>query len=1561
MRLHPETEEQTSVPEGAPATATDRVDNLEEATQEALTSPIAGGHVAALDQPGGVDPGTRECAVEASPIQENHPMTPEPKRRAKSEAPAESPLEIESGQETDDQSAQATSGEAEAPELSLSIETDPSASTPLKVKPEADPTRVPATAGARMARERCDALAAAGDFPLSYWYAIAAGDSRRALLARAAFLGTTITAGAGASAELVSLVDELKTDVEQTGGSDAEAIAASLVPAALLLPPFSLATIALDAARVRLGDDCPEFIRLVHELTYKRGSGLRASDAALSIKARDEARDALLIEIGRAPQRNTRFQRATEVWRDIAKHSLADLAASAMADPADPSLDGRLRALDPKGIAQLIAKTDSVRNPMQARRAPIIAGAAQEISAHIQRYLDSVSAYLEAEAVVRRTSGSLNGDVISQLVDSVNDEERQATLHPIARGVAHWLAVRLVGVPLAQTTATIQAPLVRAYELERSSDGSFPVSQVTQGLLDALSNRSDEEAFAGFIARHDFVGMRDLLDLIRSRTPELARTYDDRERTARAESKEVLNRALDRAKVGLSRAVAVTGLMDEAEAQREQDRLERIARDPEPHFREALVILDEMVRGLGDRLQTRLDAAALQLDGLTGIDESARARVRRLIEERDLLSAEEFIAQLTNGATTLPEEDLADTTLDQFWPAFTQDASGKDSGTWFSNRLQRREVLNRPLPPVEASRRIVTALDAWDKNVRLGRGPGFENWARDILQGIGFDQVQLGPRFTAGRSSAFNLFTARYNGYALIPTFGSAPRGQYSLLLCWDRTTVDGLLQAVTSEQRNQARPTVVLYFRDLKHADRRLLAETCRRKGLHHLVIDNATMAFLGTREEPRFDTLMHVGLPFTGANPYTPFVLGDVPPEVFYGRRSELQAVQDPNGPLFVYGGRQLGKSALLKTAKSKFEESDDHHFAIYLDLKAEGVGEWRQADYVWRVLLPALQDQGIGLRVGKNPQPENVAESVRAWLAEDERRRMLLLLDESDAFLDEDSHPRGGAKGQFKNVFLLKNLMNQTQRRFKPVFAGLHQVQRFHKESNSPMAHVGAEIAVGPLPPAEAFKLVSRPLQAIGYRFTSPDVVWRLLSHTNYQASLIQLFCSALVTHLKNHRVGLKEPPTVIDAAIVDAVFENKELRSQIAQRFEWTIHLDNRYRVIATVAAWLNLTSEATVVRIDDLRSNCAFFWPAGFESAPIDEFRSLLDEMVGLGVLVRDRDDRYGIRSPNVIRLLGSLDEIQHKLEESASLDLPTVFDPTRHRRRLKDGSRSPLTEAQAARMLYDARIPTAIVAPPALGADRIAATLEEIAESGDGVEVKRVDRDELVEVLTRWSRRSGLRHLMWDARGLDRPQLVEGLAKLRRWVASSASATTSVLLGPDDRPNLSLGEPSVRLVVLAPWSDAELHAVEPEADVELASATRTELLEVTGGWPRVLEGVLETGRRHGVQGMLNAARQEADSVAAAGWEAFATSIALHPGSNAESVLSALVEWGESISRADLTDLLPSLDGPELERSLMVLESTGAIRVTSGHDQAGGAVYQMNPLVARCWRAQGSVS
>jgi hypothetical protein len=114
--------------------------------------------------------------------------------------------------------------------------------------------------------------------------------------------------------------------------------------------------------------------------------------------------------------------------------------------------------------------------------------------------------------------------------------------------------------------------------------------------------------------------------------------------------------------------------------------------------------------------------------------------------------------------------------------------------------------------------------------------------------------------------------------------------------------------------------------------------------KNVSAVIIDNAVIAFLASRTEARLQTTMGITLPFTSVNPYTPFALGDVPREVFYGRKEELRRVQDANDALFVYGGRQLGKSALLKTAMREFAETDTRWRAMYIDLRAEGVGEWR-----------------------------------------------------------------------------------------------------------------------------------------------------------------------------------------------------------------------------------------------------------------------------------------------------------------------------------------------------------------------------------------------------------------------------------------------------------------------------------------------------------------------------------------------------------------------------------------------------------------------------------------
>ena len=72
--------------------------------------------------------------------------------------------------------------------------------------------------------------------------------------------------------------------------------------------------------------------------------------------------------------------------------------------------------------------------------------------------------------------------------------------------------------------------------------------------------------------------------------------------------------------------------------------------------------------------------------------------------------------------------------------------------------------------------------------------------------------------------------------------------------------------------------------------------------------------------------------------------------------------------------------------------------------------------------------------------NPkQLEKFLSWIRRWLDARAGRRLILLLDEADEFLVKD------AKSEFRESTRLKGLMDDTERRFKVVFAGLHNVLR------------------------------------------------------------------------------------------------------------------------------------------------------------------------------------------------------------------------------------------------------------------------------------------------------------------------------------------------------------------------------------------------------------------------------------------------------------------------------------------------------------------------------------
>ena len=89
------------------------------------------------------------------------------------------------------------------------------------------------------------------------------------------------------------------------------------------------------------------------------------------------------------------------------------------------------------------------------------------------------------------------------------------------------------------------------------------------------------------------------------------------------------------------------------------------------------------------------------------------------------------------------------------------------------------------------------------------------------------------------------------------------------------------------------------------------------KREGINTrttLLIDRILAVFLaGIPKMGRMKALLQTALPFGRLNPYQ--ISGAaVPPEMFMGRREELNSILNPNGTHIIYGGRQLGKSALL-----------------------------------------------------------------------------------------------------------------------------------------------------------------------------------------------------------------------------------------------------------------------------------------------------------------------------------------------------------------------------------------------------------------------------------------------------------------------------------------------------------------------------------------------------------------------------------------------------------------------------------------------------------------------
>ena len=641
------------------------------------------------------------------------------------------------------------------------------------------------------------------------------------------------------------------------------------------------------------------------------------------------------------------------------------------------------------------------------------------------------------------------------------------------------------------------------------------------------------------------------------------------------------------------------------------------------------------------------------------------------------------------------------------------------------------------------------------------------------------------------------------------------------------------------------------------------------RKSGYCPLIIDQCLLLWLGAfRALERTKALFGAGLAGGNLNPYTPEIAGSVPPEMFYGRTKDIENLGRQDGPCIIFGGRQLGKSALLLQVIRQHHNPQEERYVLYAGLK--------HGANILETIRKLLVESGL---LKASVPRERTYAAIKELLAEQKNRRFIFLLDECDAFLEEDSRHR------FEQTNQVRDLMAETGRRFKVVLTGLHNVQRFQRIPNQPLAHFGEPICIGPLDPASAAQLIQRPLEALGYRFEPANLVQRILASTNYHPSLIQLVCHDIVEHmLTSGRFGPATPPFIIDEEVIATVYRKAGLAERMRARFDWTLDLDQRYRVIGYTFAWLEAneppTAEPSGRPVADILDHVQLYWPNGFGTTTVDELTGLLDEMVGLGVLTRGAGKRYRLRTPNVLRLLGDEYEILAELERFKTMPFTTPASPHVVRRVLDENAQSPatspLTLAQEGDLLTAGRMLNLVVGTPATGIERVVPVTrslfgEHTSIGAVGTELLSLeglsDPSAAVNALRKLVKKfpaSSLRVILVP--GATPEGLGTVLLALAKYLAglSTEHRFLSLVcpLGPAEVRELRLGDgyaalsdmEVVKIQTLGRWTEAGQR--QWFYDIGRLPAQKEqprEWLKITGGWPVLLDPVHETFFRQPAQ------------------------------------------------------------------------------------------------------------
>ncbi|SFK88682.1 hypothetical protein SAMN04488004_103241 [Loktanella salsilacus] len=955
----------------------------------------------------------------------------------------------------------------------------------------------------------------------------------------------------------------------------------------------------------------------------------------------------------------------------------------------------------------------------------------------------------QSEARLRTTIGNLTSRLEKAYAGLAQDAELSSD--PLTSAVSRWIgsqvneALKALRGEDTGSFATLEEALTAerdllpsavrdAMEAPEQRFDAFRDMLVTDALRDpagALLRARDEGAFETAMRLATRFGIDDREAITRDMIA-FAKTWEaeitSRSRRLKTLSKvdykhqDEISRRLSWCEIALTRLAAIKDrseihdLADLPAATAELDTISSVIEDK---------IREDQVERIGQyRNERNAEEADALLVGLKGV--TVEATEDRIAQLRDGRSAATFQTELGGIISDFVPDFLAYATT-VGWP-HTDDA------------YQEAVLSEGPLYIEEDRRAVGLAFIKLYRAIAASaetRQPDVPK-IRALFEDIGYDSVKIHNFQPLGRTGVWQgritgaIRSVLTDDWFLPPIFGSQANAGTRFLLVGPDALPENIVKALSSDT-----PSIILCAGIVDAARRHELAERLRANAIPALLIDEALIAFTATRRQTRARTVFECGLPYGRIEPYTTDA-GQLPPEMFFGRGEEIRLIMSKTADgCLVYGGRQLGKSALLGHI-ARIQHAPEHN-RIVINREVRSLGNSETTSEIWAHLASMLSPDVV--KAGSRTA-EDVSRDIRAWLMHKPQGRIVAMFDEADNFMDADT------KDDYPELARLKKLMEDTGRAFKVVFAGLHNVQRMHRQPNSPLAHLGQPICIGPLNRTEddkraAHDLVVTPMRSAGFRFETPEAVEEILAWANYYPSLVQEYMKGLLSTLhgtgtgKTYKLDGDGPLWPISS---ETLFSHRgfgHIESRIRYKFHLTLGLDPRYALVAYTLGRLNVEGQEDKARVTgfeprELLDEARIFWPRSSESPSLAAFEALLEELFDLGVLGRvpiphTKRYRYLLGSRQVATMLGSEADIYHALSEIEEKDPAVAYDRAIHRRRYTTGVVSdqsewhycPLTDLQIERIVQPEDAPVQIVCGlEALGISKVGSSLKRIASSG---------------------------------------------------------------------------------------------------------------------------------------------------------------------------------------------------------------------------------------------------